>query len=662
MSKIILKNGFLIALIGLLPSVSQADIIDGRYSSAQVFDAQRSPPFPNNGVSQTYSNFKAPLKDDRSPLTLSAGDTVRIFYVGGSCSNDEVGLKRFDSSGAEIETISLSGKVYGLAPEGFLYVSDNGDIGTYFSNDRAEELGGSRTFTPTSGDGTSNGNNTCLELAAYAANSTPQTVSSNNDSSSNTPTPVNIQTSVSRLQTTVVFNNIASRLQNIGSPVGVSRGSSSGVGRSTPGGDAVNTPSTGGAGGATGTPDDGTNFANFSNDDLLDADSWHNDQSYTESGWKTEGFWRELAMKASFDSSQNPNFLGLVLGQNQGVDTIFDGQQQRFDQLPADRPWTIWGQGSFTSAENSINDGISDARFDGDVWGYNVGLDYQLNTEIYVGVSLGMADTDLDTLYNAGKYEETNYSVTPYMVLQATDQLKVSVLGGYSLGDIDTNRSNNAITGDTTSTMWFGSVTASYTFRPEVGTPLDVTGSLGLNGSRKTVASYTESDGTFVARTKARTIQLKPGFEVAYAFQNGDNVIQPFVKMDMLYDHAGSINEDDISYDLGGGVRLGNNVQGISGSVDFTRNIGRNDYKKHSFSGAIAYGFSMQQLGFGPAGFVAPFIEAQADDDTRGVATGVKYNAMDGATALVLELSHDRASTVTETDTSAVLFTADFKF
>lgn len=483
-----------------------------------------------------------------------------------------------------------------------------------------------------------------------------------------------VQAAVSQQQTTVITSNIGARITNIGSPIGVSRGTPTGVGRETPGGVGRTTPGGGGTISAPDTTPDtttdgGTGTANFSivgNDQLIQQ-TLGSMQLVDAGNMDATTFMRKFALAASFYTSNmafDSGYNTWVLGQAEGasVDDLTDAQAQRRALNLPNRPWTVWGQGSFTDAENRRNVPGDDNRYDGEVWGYNVGLDYQVSSSLYAGISVGYADTDLDTLYNDGKYSEDNISLTPYVVYTPTDRLKFSLLGGYSFGNLDQTRDNGTVTSETDSTMYYAGANASYTFNPKVDAPWEVKLNLGTSFSRKTVDAHTESDGTEIATSKSRTFQIRPGIETSYAVTVQNLVVQPFAKVDYLYDMKDTINGDENAYDIGGGVRLGDQLLGLSGSIEAQAQAGRQDYSEYTISGAIAYGFSLSQLGFNAAGSLTPFVEAETQDETRGMVTGFRIQSANGLTHISFKISHDvttQAEDQTATDVSA---NAVFKF
>ncbi|RCK39312.1 hypothetical protein TH24_13920, partial [Thalassospira xiamenensis] len=86
-----------------------------------------------------------------------------------------------------------------------------------------------------------------------------------------------------------------------------------------------------------------------------------------------------LAMLASFDTSR--------LAAAQAADSPTDGPEQR-TLLSRESPITVWGHGSFTDIENTRNRAGEDSRYDGSVWGYNLGADYRFSPALVAGMSV----------------------------------------------------------------------------------------------------------------------------------------------------------------------------------------------------------------------------------------------------------------------------------
>lgn len=434
--------------------------------------------------------------------------------------------------------------------------------------------------------------------------------------SSDSTAPAALQASVSRSQTVVVATNVGARITAIGSPVGVSRSTPGGVGRDVPGGVGRTVPGGGGAGGGVGAPapSDATNLVAATSE--LTADP----ATVSSEGLSL----RQLLMRASFDTSRMA-FRATPSTDGTDLPTI-----RTRARLPAERPLTLWGHGSYTRVDNDRNDAGGDSRYDGDVWGYNLGLDYRVREDLFAGVAVGYSETDLTTTYNSGTYAERNWSLTPYAVYQPTEALKFSVLTGYSGGDLDQNRNSASVTSDTKTAMWFVGMNASYTVRPSEDLPLDLTAKLGLLASHKVVDAYTESDGTAVDKATSNTRQILPGVEVAYTLDAGGTRFQPYANIDVVHDLKDTVNDDANAYDVGGGVRIGDAATGISGAIEAKTQLGRDDYTETTLSGMIAYGLEIENAPFG-ADLAQPFLSVAGGAERVSYETGLRLTGADEA-------------------------------
>lgn len=153
-----------VLLAGFFSLSAHADLANGRYGAAQVFDVQRSPAFPTAGQQFTVSGMDNPY-DSNGQYTLATGQYIQFVQI--STSPCRYGITLFDSNNSVVRVIHASGTIEGLGSGGFLHVSDPGGYGTYVSNSAGFSLGSSNSYVPTTGQAD------CTETANYAANSTP---------------------------------------------------------------------------------------------------------------------------------------------------------------------------------------------------------------------------------------------------------------------------------------------------------------------------------------------------------------------------------------------------------------------------------------------------------------------------------------------------------
>ncbi|HEY7774582.1 MAG TPA: Ig-like domain-containing protein [Marinagarivorans sp.] len=194
----------LTALAAALSNSANADLVEGRYGANQVWDAQRSPAFPSDGASFTIRGFKSPYSNlDRRQYTIASGQYVQFFYVGGTCTGDNIGIRLYNSDGTVDDAtyadgiVSSGGSIYGLGPA-FLHNSVPSGYGTVVTNDQAFEVGGTFTYSPYTGKAT------CDQIADYDANTEPEQVAATNSA------PVANNDSVTTLEDVEVLVDVAS--------------------------------------------------------------------------------------------------------------------------------------------------------------------------------------------------------------------------------------------------------------------------------------------------------------------------------------------------------------------------------------------------------------------------------------------------------------------
>lgn len=451
------------------------------------------------------------------------------------------------------------------------------------------------------------------------------TASSNSPATSRETTSKAVTSAVGRSQTNVIQQNIGARVATV---IGSAGAGTVGTGGST--------GTAGGAGGGTG----GSSTGNDEGNSFAQAGFAYQVRAYADSKDDTRNVMRRLAMTSSFDSSILA--ADMALGPtDQGASGGASGVDGRSALLDANAsPITVWGHGSYTSVDNDYNDGTADNRYDGDVWGYNLGADYRFANNLIAGLSLGYNDTDLTTTFNKGTYKETAWVVSPYAIISPLENLNIVTEAGYSQGDIDVTRSNDAVSGNTDSAMWYASVKGVYAYRPMADTPLTLSPSVSLLAARKTIDSYTESDGTFVDSSRSNTRQIKPAIEAAYDFGFNSLTVTPFVETGMVHDFTDELNNDKTAFNLGGGVRLSDSVTGLNAALEGSYLAGRSGYTEYTIAGTISYGFELRDLDGQPVGLMTPFFGSDVDEyGNQSMTGGLGFNA--GALQSRLSLAHD---------------------
>lgn len=167
-------------IIGSLPALaltamaapSTTGLFGGKYGKAQIFDCQRSPAYPVSGETFRASYFRNIYDDvnggqfDES-IWGDNSDRYVSFYDNDT-GDGSVGLNLYNYDGSFVQTVSESGRVWGLGEEGFLYVGGNRDYGYFVSNKEGFAYGDNLVYTPYTGKVTDT-----AVLSAYDATSTP---------------------------------------------------------------------------------------------------------------------------------------------------------------------------------------------------------------------------------------------------------------------------------------------------------------------------------------------------------------------------------------------------------------------------------------------------------------------------------------------------------
>jgi len=455
------------------------------------------------------------------------------------------------------------------------------------------------------------------------------------ESKSSTSATSAVINAVSRSQTAVIQQNIASRVSSAISP--------------------TNNPNTDNVPGPTTL----TGETAPHRTSLIDTTSTDNDDDRSSNSiTDRDDALRRIAMMGSFDSSTGQGMDMLGLGPTDQGDVGGAGGIDGRSAFDTVTPFTVWGHGSFTSVNNDYVNGTNDSRYDGDVWGYNVGLDYRFADALIAGLSLGYNETDLTTSFNNGSYQETGWVASPYVIYRPIENLTIAGEAGYGMGDIDVTRDNGAVSGNTDSDMWYAALTTSYRVRPIDTLPVSLTPSLAFIAARKTVDAYTESDGTANATTRSNTRQISPAIEAAYDFTPTQSlIISPFIETGLIHDFTDEINNDKTAFNIGGGVRLSDTITGLNAALEGNYLAGRADYTEYTIGGTVTYGFTLTGDDGRSLGIIKPFFASNLNEyGNQRIRTGFGFDT--GRLSSELALSHMLSvandDEDDDTDTSAI--------
>jgi len=248
-------------------------------------------------------------------------------------------------------------------------------------------------------------------------------------------------------------------------------------------------------------------------------------------------------------------------------------------------PYGFWGNYTYSDYDNDL----STTAFDGNNHSFLGGVDFAFWENTVLGVAFGYDNGDIDTTFNLGQIDTDSYTIAPYFGALLTDTLSIDFNMGYSRVEYDQFRTDPTTGGRVTSSpdadRWFGALNlngVAYYDKWILG------GRVGALWAKSVIDSFTESDGTLVAKTRNRVGEGVIAGDVAYSYQN----YEPFLNLSYQYDFEltklvvtngpqPSDDPDDVLMRVG--VRyFGDN--GITGNLEYSKRFGRDDFDEDSFS------------------------------------------------------------------------------
>ncbi len=137
-------------ITGTTPSTAEG-IFAGRYSHNQVFETRRIPALPTV-VGADFEVYRFDVPYDAVNRVQFEQDEVegKIFYFkkSGVTGAPFAFYMADDAEGTNERAVSVSGNIYALAKEGFLFVNYDADYGYFIANESACQYGGSLKYVP----------------------------------------------------------------------------------------------------------------------------------------------------------------------------------------------------------------------------------------------------------------------------------------------------------------------------------------------------------------------------------------------------------------------------------------------------------------------------------------------------------------------------------
>lgn len=189
---------------------------------------------------------------------------------------------------------------------------------------------------------------------------------------------------------------------------------------------------------------------------------------------------------------------------------------------------SAWGTLSWTDMNNTN----ASTKYDGSLYNLATGLDYAVNDNLVVGLSLSYERTKLDTRFNAGDQDTHGYSVVPYAAYRLTPNTVLDGMIGFSQLGTETHRSANGapnIEGDYNGKRFLFATNLSHTV--DIG-DLSLRGRVGFNHAHEVADGFTEKGGATWEGQSTNLSEGKIGLRGGYALGK----FEPYAGVDYLYD------------------------------------------------------------------------------------------------------------------------------
>jgi len=254
-----------------------------------------------------------------------------------------------------------------------------------------------------------------------------------------------------------------------------------------------------------------------------------------------------------------------------------------------------WGSYSYTDFENDF----ASTAFDGRRHGGLVGLDVSPWEGLLLGVAVGYEDSDIDTDFNLGNQETDGFTVAPYLGALINDTWSVSAGFGYSSLDTDQFRilpgTTTRVTSSPDSDRWFAmfNLNGLTTYDNWI-----IGGQIGVLYARNEQDAYVETNTatgvtTAVAAMDTKLAQFNIGADVAYSYGEFEPFARVMYENDISQTEIGVIGGPQPAFDdddvlLGFGMRYFG-ANSLTGNLEFSTRLGREDYDEYDISATIRY-------------------------------------------------------------------------
>jgi hypothetical protein len=271
----------------------------------------------------------------------------------------------------------------------------------------------------------------------------------------------------------------------------------------------------------------------------------------------------------------------------------FEGGVSGLNAGDGSLPIGAWVSYSYSDYDNDL----SSTAYDGNRHTVLGGIDFAPWESTVIGIAVGYEDSDTDTTFNLGELETDGYTIAPYFGYLFTDTWSVNFSFGYSDLEYDQFRTDPITGGRVTSSpdadRWFGmfNLNGLTTYGNWI-----LGGRVGTLWARSEVDAFVESDGTAVTEARSKLGTWSIGGDAAYSFGE----FEPFVSATYEYDYSMTEiavttgpqpdnDRDDVLF--AAGLRYFGANNGISGNLNWTRRLGRENFDEDIFTASIRVDF-----------------------------------------------------------------------
>ncbi|MDD9818153.1 MAG: autotransporter outer membrane beta-barrel domain-containing protein, partial [Gammaproteobacteria bacterium] len=291
---------------------------------------------------------------------------------------------------------------------------------------------------------------------------------------------------------------------------------------------------------------------------------------------------------------------------------------------------SLWGRGNYSSLEGEPLAGGTRYDYDGDSYGFYLGLDSRYD-DYLAGVAVGYTAGDVSLRAASGPaagaversdFESDLVAVYPYAAWQPSERVSVWLLAGYGQGELEIEERAGTTTRKAASDTDLLLGAAGLSWRRPTGNAEIL---LRLSGT----VLHGETDGgsfdddTPYAKTETDAQQLRGEGELGQVFAFGDDGrLRPYLRAGMSYDF-GDGARDAATGEFGAGIQLHWPRLGLEmeweGEARLASKDGR-DYREYGSTGTLRYDLGGDRRGLSVA-LRPEFGWAQgAADGTAGVA------------------------------------------